>query len=332
MLGIVRSASTLVWCLAATVLTACATDRTTLQPPTTPVRTVPAASRPMAAHDLAGRMGMSYADQGDHVVLSDTSTRVRIWSNSDLVSVGGERRKMRGRTHRQGRALVMPAPMATYVQREVSLRRSRIVALRSAPTRTAPTHREPVRTARRPARPAPTPAPEPPPAEPPPRLEVPSGWAPPATAAARPWRWIVLHHSDDTSGNLAKYDRLHRVENGWDECGYHFVIGNGTLSRDGEVEVGSRWVKQKHGAHCKTDDNCFNDYGIGICLVGDFETGGRPTPAQMDSLARLCRWLMTTYDVSPSDLVGHCDCKPTACPGRYFPWEDLRRRLAYAAP
>ena len=27
---------------------------------------------------------------------------------------------------------------------------------------------------------------------------------------------------------------------GWDELGYHFVIGNGTDTRDGQVEVGSR--------------------------------------------------------------------------------------------
>jgi N-acetyl-anhydromuramyl-L-alanine amidase AmpD len=138
----------------------------------------------------------------------------------------------------------------------------------------------------------------------------------------------VIHHSDDTSGNLAKYDRIHRQENGWDECGYHFVIGNGTLSGNGEVEVGPRWWKQKHGAHAKTADNRFNDYGIGICLVGDFETGGRPTRAQMDSLVLLCQWLMARYGISPCDVVGHCDCKPTACPGRCFPWSELRARIS----
>ena len=63
----------------------------------------------------------------------------------------------------------------------------------------------------------------------------------------------------------------HRRDNQWDELGYHFVIGNGTHTGDGQVEVGSRWGKQKHGAHCKTPDNYYNDHGIGICLVGNFE-------------------------------------------------------------
>jgi N-acetyl-anhydromuramyl-L-alanine amidase AmpD len=150
---------------------------------------------------------------------------------------------------------------------------------------------------------------------------------PPPGAPANGWRWIVIHHSDDVSGNLAKYDRIHREVNRWDECGYHFVIGNGTLSGDGQVEVGSRWPKQKHGAHAKTDDNRFNDYGIGICLVGDFERGGRPTPAQMENLVSLCRWLMARYGIPASAVIGHCDCKPTACPGRNFPWAELRAAL-----
>ena len=32
-------------------------------------------------------------------------------------------------------------------------------------------------------------------------------------------------------------------------------IGNGSDTVDGQIEVGSRWVKQKVGAHAKTPDN-----------------------------------------------------------------------------
>ena len=80
------------------------------------------------------------------------------------------------------------------------------------------------------------------------------------------------------------------IFNGWDELGYHFVIGNGRGTPDGMIEVGSRWHKQKHGAHCKTPDNYFNNHGIGICLVGDF-TKRRPSAAQMASLEQLVRFL-----------------------------------------
>jgi hypothetical protein len=130
----------------------------------------------------------------------------------------------------------------------------------------------------------------------------------------RQWKWIVIHHSATPSGSAVVFDRMHR-QKGWDELGYHFVIGNGTDSRDGQVEVGPRWPKQKWGAHAKTPDNRFNDYGIGICLVGNFDIE-RPTQRQLKSLARLTAYLMQTYKIPASNVLGHRDCKPTDCPGR----------------
>ena len=141
---------------------------------------------------------------------------------------------------------------------------------------------------------------------------IPADWIP--VAAARPWRWIVVHHSDTPTGCAAAFDKMHR-EKGWDELGYHFVIGNGTQSGDGQVEVGPRWPIQKHGAHAKTPDNRFNDYGIGICLVGNFmET--RPTPAQLRSLAKLIAFLQERYQIPANCIIRHKDTKPTDCPGK----------------
>src|SRR5690606_32161137 len=84
---------------------------------------------------------------------------------------------------------------------------------------------------------------------PPAATRVPAGWN--ARAAGRKWQWIVIHHSATPTGGAVEFDKLHRETNGWDELGYHFVIGNGTNTKDGMVEVGPRWVKQKHGAHAK---------------------------------------------------------------------------------
>src|SRR5439155_15411047 len=67
---------------------------------------------------------------------------------------------------------------------------------------------------------------------------VPREWVPNVTS--RPWRWIVIHHSATPTGSAAKFDRDHRAK-GWDELGYHFVIGNGTETRNGQIEVGPRW-------------------------------------------------------------------------------------------
>jgi N-acetylmuramoyl-L-alanine amidase len=125
-------------------------------------------------------------------------------------------------------------------------------------------------------------------------------WAP--KVAARNWKFIVIHHSASPTGNAAAFDRQHRTQNGWDELGYHFVIGNGRGSGDGLVEVGPRWWKQKYGAHAKTPDNRFNNFGVGICLVGNFETA-RPTAQQQRQLATLVAWLMTTYDIPPQKAI-----------------------------
>src|SRR5436853_603790 len=138
-------------------------------------------------------------------------------------------------------------------------------------------------------------------------VAVPRDWAP--RVAARPWQWIVIHHSASPTGSMAVFDKEHKAK-GWDGVGYHFVIGNGTQSGDGQIEVTPRWPIQKWGAHAKTLDNRFNEYGVGICLVGNFDVE-RPTPAQVKSLTRLVAYLMQTYHVSPQNVLGHRDTKPT---------------------
>jgi N-acetyl-anhydromuramyl-L-alanine amidase AmpD len=141
----------------------------------------------------------------------------------------------------------------------------------------------------------------------------------PASGAAREWQYIVVHHSATPTGNAAEFDREHRRK-GWDELGYHFVIDNGLGGPDGRIETGSRWTAQKHGAHTGgTPNNEYNDRGIGICLVGNFEET-RPTAAQLDSLRRLVLHLARLYGIPSSHVIGHRDAPnaKTLCPGRYM--------------
>ena len=153
--------------------------------------------------------------------------------------------------------------------------------------------------------------------------------------APRAWKHIVIHHSASASGNAAEFDRFHRLGRGWDELGYHFVIDNGRGGPDGKVEIGSRWVKQKHGAHTGgTPDNAYNEQGIGICLVGNF-TAGMPSAAQRASLNELVLYLARTYRIAPPNVIGHRSAPgaATACPGdRLNPYiiRTLRPQLARA--
>ena len=153
-----------------------------------------------------------------------------------------------------------------------------------------------------------------------------ASWTPPGGIANK-WTDIVVHHSASDSGGATAFDRHHRLVNKWDELGYHFVIGNGTDTGNGAVEVGSRWIKQKHGAHCKTPDNYYNDHGIGICLVGNFDQTS-PTPQQLASLERLVRYLQQQCGIATSHVVTHGGVTAkTACPGRNFSIASLRNRV-----
>ncbi|HRX84884.1 MAG TPA: peptidoglycan recognition family protein [Phycisphaerae bacterium] len=152
------------------------------------------------------------------------------------------------------------------------------------------------------------------------------GWLPPGGIKQK-WTDIVIHHSASRSGGAAAFDRYHRTVQHWDELGYHFVIGNGTDTRDGQVEVGGRWTKQKHGAHCKTPDNYYNEHGIGICLVGDFSKTS-PSAAQLASLQRLLLFLTARCHIPVSRIRTHGGVThKTQCPGRNFPLAQVQRNL-----
>lgn len=161
------------------------------------------------------------------------------------------------------------------------------------------------------------------------RMPAPT-WYPRRGKISNRWTTIVIHHSATVSGSARSFDKYHRETKHWDALGYHFVIGNGTESPDGQVEVGVRWDQQKHGAHCKTPSNYFNNHGIGICLVGDF-TKSRPTPKQLRALNDLVTFLSQACSIPPSRVTTHGHINHTTkCPGRYFALDPVRRHLAEA--
>ncbi len=143
--------------------------------------------------------------------------------------------------------------------------------------------------------------------------------------ADRPWRYIVLHHSASASGNYDQIDQEHRKILGYDGCGYHFVIGNGNGSGDGQIEVAQRWNNQKQGVHCRnarTHD--VDEYGIGICLIGDLDKQP-PTPRQIAATHALVDYLSQHYRVQPAHISthSHLAATPTVCPGKFFPTRSI---------
>lgn len=139
------------------------------------------------------------------------------------------------------------------------------------------------------------------------------------------WRFIIVHNSGTRQGNARIFDYYHRhvrrMRNG---LAYHFVIGNGTSSGNGEIEVGDRWRRQINGGHVHSD--YLNNISLGICLVGDFNRD-QPTRAQLDSCEELIRYLRDRcgkVDRNDIPVRPHREMNPprwpTDCPGDAFPY------------
>lgn len=144
------------------------------------------------------------------------------------------------------------------------------------------------------------------------------------------WKYIIVHNSGTRQGNARIFDNYHRrvrkMENG---LAYHFVIGNGASSGNGQIEIGPRWTRQINGGHVAS--NYLNDISIGICLVGDLNRD-LPTKAQLEALDELCTYLrgrVGKVKGKAAIVKGHKEInpKPTDCPGDRFPLSFLRKRF-----
>ena len=144
------------------------------------------------------------------------------------------------------------------------------------------------------------------------------------------WQFIVVHNSGTRQGNARVFDYYHRhvrrMQNG---LAYHFVIGNGTSTGNGQIEVGDRWRRQINGGHVHSD--YLNNISLGICLVGDFNRD-QPTRAQLDACEELIRYLRQRCGGTGRGAIPvkpHREINPprwpTDCPGDDFPYSWFRR-------
>lgn len=134
-------------------------------------------------------------------------------------------------------------------------------------------------------------------------------------------RAIVVHHTatprvSEFQGHetLRAIQKFHQEERGWDDIGYHFVIGPNGWIYEGRAP---RCV----GAHVRRH----NEGSVGISLIGNFEPGEDRVPAAAwRSLRCLVRRLRKEFGIPAGRIYGHRDFNSgTACPG-----EGLYRRLA----
>jgi hypothetical protein len=125
----------------------------------------------------------------------------------------------------------------------------------------------------------------------------------------RPITTLCIHHSAGSSGSVDEFRREHMAK-GWNDIGYHSVIGNGLGMPDGKCEPGRPDAVKGSAVWGR------NTGLLHVCLVGDF-TQRAPTRAQLDTLGEWLRHRSKAYGATKA--VGHKELAlpghGTLCPG-----------------
>jgi hypothetical protein len=122
---------------------------------------------------------------------------------------------------------------------------------------------------------------------------------------------IALHHMDHTTWGLEEAHAEH-LKKGWSGFGYGWLV-----MKDGHVIEGRGFNFQAHTAS-------HNSHLLGIVFQGDYDGKDVEMPdAQFNAGVELIKWLK--YKVSTIQVVdGHRHWRPTACPGQYFPLQEMK--------
>lgn len=140
------------------------------------------------------------------------------------------------------------------------------------------------------------------------------------------WKYIVIHHSATDLDNLQTIDLHHNQKFKNNGALYHLIIGNGKTVGDGVIQKSERWKLQLNGGHVQSHTNEYNEWGIGICLIGKLNKHP-PTKKQMKTLIKLTQYLMTKFKISPENVILHKSINQTSCPGKYFPYESFKKAI-----
>lgn len=121
---------------------------------------------------------------------------------------------------------------------------------------------------------------------------------------------IVLHHAAAANCSAEDIHRWH-LANGWAGIGYHFLV-----RKDGKIYRGR--PIDAVGAHTYgRNTDC-----IGICFEGNFENE-QMADKQKQAGIELVSYLLTVYP-SITEITKHMDHNATACPGKNFPFDEIR--------
>ena len=121
---------------------------------------------------------------------------------------------------------------------------------------------------------------------------------------------IALHHMD-TDADVKEIERSH-INKGWRAIGYNYWVAfDGTVYEGRGLNLGAGVDNQ-------------NGHIISIGFQGDYHTKARTMPdAQFNSGIDIINYVITKVP-TVKQIGGHRDFMSTACPGQYFPLEEMK--------
>lgn len=121
---------------------------------------------------------------------------------------------------------------------------------------------------------------------------------------------ITLHHEAGNDSETVEQVHAQHLGQKWAGIGYHYVV-----YRDGSIHEGR--PVQYAGAHV-TNHNTGN---IGISVVGNYQSRNNFTPEAKQACIDLLTYLKGIHGNVP--VKKHSDFMATACPGVYFPFNEI---------
>lgn len=119
---------------------------------------------------------------------------------------------------------------------------------------------------------------------------------------------IFAHHAATIRCSVEQIHSWHKTA-GYGGIGYHYLV-----RKDGSIYRGR--PEDTIGAHASGN----NSDSIGICFEGNFEIEEMPE-VQKKAGRELIAFLKNKYKIDK--VLRHRDVNATACPGKYFPFEEI---------
>ena len=129
-------------------------------------------------------------------------------------------------------------------------------------------------------------------------------------------KFIVIHHSQRKIDSLKRIKDFHIKIRGWDDVGYHFLIGkNGKIYK----ARSEKFI----GAHVYG----YNKNSLGICLIGNFDEE-LPNKKQIQTLIKLLKQKTKKFKIPIKNILGHREFPNTTktCPGKFVDMDEIRER------